>query len=131
MSDQMTLPGIPAPTSSPVSPVGTSPCGGQDGPKTGQCGPDHVPVSRFRARDSEKAMPTNDTSGPLFTRSSISAGLQRCLENRLRARTEGNGSPLYELTWKHWDMPAGVPICRLLAQERPTDALEFGGWPTR
>ena len=45
---------------------------GQDG--EGQSGPEVVPVSRFRARDSEKAMPTNATSGPLFNASSPSAG---------------------------------------------------------
>ena len=49
----------------------------------GECGPDHVLVSRFRAQDSGKAMSTNDTSGPLFTALSPSANLQWCLANRL------------------------------------------------
>ena len=75
-------------------------------------------------------MPTNDTSGPLFTRSSPSADLQRSLENRLRARMDVNGSPEYALTWKHWDMPAGLPICALRASARRISGNGFGGWPT-
>lgn len=89
-----------------------------------------VRVSRFRARDSEKAMPTNDTSGPLFTASSPSARLQRSLESRLRAQMDVNGSPEYALTWKQWDMPSGPPICALRAQARPTSGNGFTGWPT-
>jgi hypothetical protein len=41
-----------------------------------------------------------------------------------------NGSPEYALTWKHWDMPAGVPICALRASGRRTSGNGFGGWPT-
>ena len=41
-----------------------------------------------------------------------------------------NGSPLYALTWSDWDMPAGVPICRLRALARRTLGKGFGGWPT-
>lgn len=93
-------------------------------------GPAHVPVSRFRARDSEKAMPTNDTSGPLFIGSSRSARLQWSLESRLRARMDVNGSPEYALTWSTWDMPAGVPICALRASGHRTSGKGFTGWPT-
>lgn len=41
-----------------------------------------------------------------------------------------NGSLEYALTWKHWDMPAGVPICALRASGRRTSGKGFGGWPT-
>jgi hypothetical protein len=41
-----------------------------------------------------------------------------------------NGSPEYELTWKHWDMPAGPPICALRASARRTSDNGCGGWPT-
>jgi len=91
-----------------------------DGRMTRQCGRDHVLVSRFRARDSAKAMPMDATSGPLFTASSPSAVLQRFLENRLRAILDVNGSPEYVLTWKIWDMPLGPPICALRASARHT-----------
>lgn len=41
-----------------------------------------------------------------------------------------NGSPEYELTWKEWDMPAGVPICALRASPRHTSASVCTGWRT-
>jgi len=62
--------------------------------------------------------------------SSASADLQRCLESRLRRLTEGCGSPLYVLTWKHWDMPLGLPISALRASVRRTSDSDCTGWPT-
>jgi len=41
-----------------------------------------------------------------------------------------NGSPEYALTWSHWDMPSGPPICRLRASARRTSGNDFFGWPT-
>lgn len=108
---------------------GHSPSSLRTGPKRKPSGASHVRVSRFRAEESEKAMPTNDTSGPLFTSTSPSADLQRSLENRLRARTDLNGSLEYELTWKEQDMPAGVPLCRLQAKPR-TGGKGFSSWQT-
>lgn len=117
-------------TSSPALPAGASRSSLPAGPTNGQSGPAPVRVSRFRSRDSDKAMPTNDTSGPLFTASSPSAALQLSLESRLRVLMDVNGSPEYALTWKLWDMPAGPPICALRASERRTSAKGFIGWPT-
>lgn len=104
--------------------------GSQDGPTANPSGPAPVPVSRFRARDSEKAMPTNDTSGPLFTASSPSARLQSSLESRLRARMAASGSLLFDLTWKHWDLPSGLPICALRASAHRISGSDYGSWPT-
>ena len=117
-------------TSSPESGDGPSHSDGQVGRTTGPSGPAPVPVSRFRARDSGEAMPTDATSGPLFTHSSPSARLQWSLESKLRASLDVSGSPLYALTWRSWDMPAGPPICRLRASARRTAANDSGGWPT-
>ena len=117
-------------TSSPASPAGILPSSSPSGRMTAPSGPAPVPVSRFRARDSGRAMPTNDTSGPLFTASSPSANLGLCLANRLRVRMAGSGSPLYALTWSEWDMPAGPPICRLRASAHRTSGSGCGGWPT-
>ena len=119
MNNAISLPGLED---------GRLPLDGPDG--EGQSGPEAVPVSRFRARESAKAMPTNDTSGPLFNNSSPSASLQWSLESRLRQRMEGSGCPLYELTWSQWDMPAGPQICRQRASARRTSANGFTGWPT-
>jgi hypothetical protein len=41
-----------------------------------------------------------------------------------------NGSPEYALTWKIWDMPAGLPICALRASARPISDNGSTGWPT-
>lgn len=94
------------------------------------CGPAPAHVSRFRAQDSERAMPMCDTSGPLFTASSPSAALQLSLESRLRARMAGSGSPLYALIWKQHDMPAGPQICALRASALRTSGSVSIGWPT-
>lgn len=79
---------------------------------------------------SVKARRTKDTSGPSCVISSPSADLQRSLENRLRARTDVNGSLEYVLIWKHWTMQSGPPICALRARARPTYDNDYTGWPT-
>ena len=68
-------------------------------------------IEAYRERElSEKAMPINDTCGPLFIVSSPSADLQSSLENRLVDRLDVNGSLEYVLTWRQQDLPAGLPI---------------------
>ena len=134
MSDQLsmfdleTCGPIVSATSSPASADGPMPSGLPDGPTTGPSGPAHVPVSRFRAQDSAAAMPTSDTSGPLFNASSPSAALQWSLANRLRRRMAVSGSLLFALTWRDVDMPSGVPICQLRASARRTSGSGFGAW---
>ena len=120
----------PSVTSSPGSAVGAMRSGSPDGPTSGPSGPAPFRVSRFRALDSDVAMPIEDTCGPLFSGSSPSADLQRSLESRLRATLDVNGSPEYALIWSTWDMPAGPPICRLRASAHRTSGNGFGGWPT-
>ena len=124
----------PSVTSSPGSAVGAMRAGSPDGPTSGPSGPAPFRVSRFRALDSDVAMPIEDTCGPLFSGSSPSADLQRSLESRLRATLDVNGSPEYALIWSTWDMPAGLPICRLRASAHRTSGNGSGsspsGWPT-
>ena len=116
--------------SSPESEDGRLPSDTPDGQTTDQFGQEAVPVSRFRARDKDKVLSTNDTSGPLFSISSPSADLQRSLESRLRRNLAGSGSQEYVLIWSQWDMPAGGPISRLRASAPRTSGKESGGWPT-
>ena len=136
MNDQYSMFGLPtseattSATSSQASADGATLSDSPDGPMTGQSGQEAAHVSRFRARDSEKAMKTNDTSGPLFTASSPSASLQRSLENRLVQNLDLNGSLEFALIWKAVDMPAGPPIYRLRASGRRTSGKDYGGWPT-
>ena len=71
-----------------------------------------------------------DTSGPKCSGSLPSADLQLSLESRLRATLAVNGSPEYVLTWKHWDMESGPPICALRGSPRRISDSGFTGWPT-
>jgi hypothetical protein len=93
-------------------------------------GPEAAPVSHsvLPVKDSEPQ--TSATSGPSSPDSLASASLQRCLENRLRAKLDANGSSEYSLTWKAWDMPQREPICALRASARRTPDSGCGGWPT-
>ena len=124
----MTLEDMSNAISLPALEDGHLPLNGPDGKD--QSGPEAVPVSRFRSREKEKAMPTNAISGPLFNNSSPSASLQWSLESRLRQKLEGSGCPLYDLTWSQWDMPAGAQICRQRASARRISDKDFSGWPT-
>lgn len=121
---------LPSAISSLELESGAMPCDSPAGTIPNMSGQDQYHVSRFRARDSKKAMPINDTCGPLFTASSPSAALQWSLGNRLRANLDVNGSLEYELTWKEWDMPAGPPICALRASVRRTQGNVCIGVPT-
>lgn len=88
------------------------------------------PASRSATRANGKAKKTRGTCGRSSGPSSRSAGLQRSLENKLRANLDVNGSIEYRLTWKHWDMPSGRRICALRAQARRTSDSVCTGWPT-
>ena len=105
----------------------------QGGPTTAPSGPDHAHANLSAAGASEKGLLTSGTYGPTGSGSSRSAALSKSLENRLRAKTEGLGSTLYSLTWKHWDLPSGRQICALRASVRRTsgnDCGSTGPWPT-
>ena len=113
--------------SSQESEDGHLPCNLQDGPTTNPSGLDQFPVSHFRAQDSKKALPTEDTCGPLFTRSSPSIDLQQSLENKLHQNLGESGSVLYGLIWKELDMPSGLPIYQLRASGRLMSDKDSGG----
>ena len=115
-------------TYSPASADGPSPSNSQDGPD--QSGPGLARVNRFQlqARRAQKTM--NAMSGRSSAASRQSARLQLSLVNKLLARMDVNGSTLYSLTWKSWDMPARAPICALRASGRHISDSAYGGWPT-
>lgn len=130
MSTPTTSKAITNAISSPASAGGAKHFALPDGKTIGRFGRDHARVSRFRALDAGKVMSTNDTSGPLFTALSRSAGLQSSLESRLLVRMGESGSPEFALTWKLLDMPAGPPICALRVSDRLKGASVYSGWPT-
>lgn len=70
------------------------------------------------------------TSGRTCTDLSGSPNLQLCLESRLKAKLDVNGSPEYSLTWKHWDLPSGRRISALRASGRRTGDNGCTGWPS-
>lgn len=133
-SDPRTSPATTNAISSPASAGGPTPPQSRRGLPVDRSGPAPVPVSRFRSLAHDVAMPTSVTSGPLFTASSPSAALQASLESRLRTEMDASGTPEYALTWKLQDMPAGPPICALLARARRIrDSGSSGsrsGWAT-
>lgn len=116
--------------SSLASADGHTPSSLQDGLPTDPCGRDHAPASRSASQEKGKELRTNDTSGPYLPNSFKPASLQRCLENRLRQRLAGIGSPEYSLTWKEWDIQGQEPICALQAKLLPIRDSDFSGLPT-
>ena len=95
-----------------------------------KCGQDRVHASHSVLPEKVEELTTRDTFGPLFGGLSPSADLQSCLESKLQARLDVNGSPEYALTWRRWDMLSGPPICALRASARRTGGRDCGGWPT-
>lgn len=87
-------------------------------------------ASRSASQERVAEPTTSGTFGPRCAGSSASAALQSSLENRLRVLLDVNGSPEYALTWKHWAMPSGQPICALRASGRRTSDSGFTGWPS-
>ena len=87
-----------------------------------------VPANRSASPERVAEPTTSGTFGPRCAGSSASAALQSSLENRLRVLLDVNGSPEYVLTWKHWAMPSGQPICALRASGRRTSDSGFTGW---
>lgn len=113
---------------SPELEAGLTPCVSLDGQMANLSGPDHVLVSHSLLRDKEKELQTNGTFGRRCDGSLRGASLQQSLENRLRVRLDCHGSRKYALTWKHWAMRSGEPICALRASAHRTSDNEFTGW---
>lgn len=140
MSKQQTSPSTPAPTSSPESADGSELLTLPVFRQTSLFGLVAAPASPSPAQAPSEAPQTSDTSGLSGADSLTSASLQSSLESRLRARLDGRGSPLYALTWKHWAMSSGPPICALRGRGHRTSAKGSGsepstapqsvGWPT-
>jgi len=151
MSSPPTSPDTPSAISLPELAVGLKRCGWPESPMTRPCG--RVPaLANLTARQArEGGLTTRETYGGPSAGSSTSAALQRSLESRLRQKRGAAGSPEYVLTWKHWDMLSGPPICALRARgrkpkdglcvtvresgnpsssERPTSDSGYSGWPT-
>lgn len=128
MSDQMSLWDTPNATSSQESADGPMRSDSQDGPTIGPCGPGAAHASLSARQALEKGLMTKDTYGRPSDGSLTNADLSPSLANRLRAKTDVNGSPEYVLTWTYWDMTQGPPIYALRASARRTSGSGFSGW---
>ena len=117
-------------TSSQASGHGPTHCDSPEYPTTQASGPVRHPANHSVRQENAKAQTTSDTCGQHGTNSSRSVALQSSLESKLRALTDGAGSTLYALKWKHWDMPSGLPICALRASVRRTSDNASFGWPS-
>jgi len=110
------------------------PCDWLDGPTADPSGPAPALANLSARQALAEGLMTRGTYGPPSDGSLTSAALQQSLESRLRASLDVDGSPEYVLTWKHWDMESGAPICALRASARRTSGNDCGGsqtgWPT-
>ena len=114
--EQQTLLGTSGATSSQASVDGSTHSGSPGG--GAKSGPVAAHANPSAKRGSAKAPQTSATCGRSGETSSPSADLQSCLESRLRALLDVNGSLEYVLKWKHWDMKSGPRICALRASAR-------------
>ena len=130
MSDLTTCADSPSATSSLGSGSGPTRYGLQDGLTNRLYGPAPARANLSARQAEERGLLTSGTFGLPSTISSVSANLQSCLENRLRAKTASIGSPLYDLTWKALGMPSGLPICALRASGRRISASGCFSYPT-
>jgi hypothetical protein len=134
MSDPKTSEATPNATSLQEFQDGRMPCDWLVGKTADPSGPAVAPVNLSARQALDAGLMTKGTYGQPSDGSSTSADLQQSLESRLRARLDVNGSPEYVLTWKHWDMESGPPICALRASARRTSGNDCGGlqtgWPT-
>lgn len=154
----MTSKGSRSTISSPASAAGPTLFDWRDGPTNAPSGPAPAPARRSaspagrRSAQRAKAQALCGTLDALALRyariaathglpmpaiygrscgaSSPSAGLQQCLESRLRRSTGFPGSPAYVVRWKSWDMPLGPRICALRASAAGISASDCIGWPT-
>lgn len=130
MSDPKMSKTTPNAISSQESEDGVSPLDSQDGQMTGLFGQDLAPANLSPLQVAATVRVTKDTSGHPFSWPLKSAALQSSLVSKLLARMDVHGSPEYALTWTHWAMPLGGPICALRASVRHTSDSDYGGWPT-
>lgn len=121
---------LPNATSLPGSVDGRMPLNWRAGQQMNMFGQDHAHANRFRVPADAAVRKINGTCGQNFTASSASIDLQKSLANRLRGRTDLNGSTEYRLIWKSWVMRSGRWITALRASGRPKSDRAYGGWQT-
>ena len=150
--DQMTFEDTRSAISSPALEGGAERCGLRDGQTTFPFGQDRVPASRSARQGKVAGSQTSGICGRRGTGSSLSAGLESCLESkcvraplsareagnelsrrlgaRMKGRLSGLGSTLFRMTWKEHYTPAGRLVPLLAASVRRTSDCGCGSVPT-
>ena len=117
-------------TSLLASASGPTPCAAPGGPTIARSGPAPVPANLSARQAKALGLLTSGTFGPPGIGSSSSIALASSLASRLKARTAGCGSILYQLTWKQVATPAGRSYSLLRASGHRTSDTGCTGWPT-
>ncbi len=128
--DQENLMGTPNAISLPESPGGLMPSNSPDGPMTDRYGLEVVHANLSHLQACRVGLATSATYGQVSSGSSHSVSLQSSLESRLRRNLDGAGFPGCVLTWKHWVMGSGLPICALRVSGHRTPDKGSTLWPT-
>lgn len=134
MSQLATCADLHSVTFSPASASGLMLCVWPDGRTTDRYGRDQ-PLANLSARQAKAlGLLTSGTYGQPGITSLNSANLQKCLANKLQAKTALAGSTLYKLTWKLRVTPSGRQIYALRASVRRISgsdcSLLLNGWHT-
>lgn len=128
MCDRTSLPDSPSVISLPASLGGPSPWPLPDGRWIDPCGLAAALASLSARQVKALGLQISGISGLHGSISSVSADLQRSLENKLRTRL--TGSSLFAVTWKPWDMPWLPSQCQPALQPLSKSGSGFFWWPT-
>jgi len=101
-----------------------------DGQIVAKYGLEAAPANLSARQAKERGLLTSGTFGPRSTSLLNSLDLRRCLESRLRQKTDSLGSTLFRLTWKDRVTPSGRVIYALRASGLRTSGSDCTSWPT-
>src|SRR5574343_1881824 len=130
MSKQQTFLSFDSAISSQESGAGRLRSSSRGGQKIEKSGPARAHASRSARQENKRARKTKGTCGQNGSGLSVSADLQRYLENRLPVQSGTAGSILYSMTWKEKATPAGRLYFQLVASAHRTNEIGYGSWPT-
>lgn len=130
MSKQGSLWDIPNTISSQELASGVTLSGSQDGPTTGQSGPEVVPAPPLAQPAKAKGLQTLVTSGRNGFGSSASAALELSLASKLQRRLDTAGSTLFVEIWKRKATPLRRRYWEHTARVRPTSGSDCTSVPT-
>ena len=102
----------------------------QDGQQTSLFGQQAFHANHSAYQEKEEGLRTSDTSGQYSKILSKSADLGSFLVSRLAQKAVENGSALYKVKCRKWDMSALPPIWGLRASGLRISDKDFIGWPT-